>query len=103
MTLDFHPDALRECEESGHWYEEQRRGLGVEFTEAVESAIAQILEDPERNRAVDEDIRISRVRRFPFHIFYKHYPHENHVRVVAIAHFKRQPKYWHPRLGKSAE
>ncbi|HYG36731.1 MAG TPA: type II toxin-antitoxin system RelE/ParE family toxin [Clostridia bacterium] len=102
MTFDFHEDALREYEEAGHWYEEQRRRLGIEFTEAIDSAIALILEEPERHRSVGQYIRVFRVKRFPFHIFYKYYPHQNHVRVLAIAHFKRRPGYWQARSDETA-
>lgn len=100
MTFDFHPDAQQEYEDSGHWYERQRHHLGTEFFDAVETGVSLILENPERYRLVGQDLRIFRLKRFPFHIFYRYYPDRSHVRIVAIAHFKRRPEYWRERVSE---
>jgi toxin ParE1/3/4 len=102
MTFDFHGDALREYEEAGLWYEEQRRFLGVEFTQAIDLAIAAILANPERYQPVGQGIRIFRVKRFPYYIYYKWEEPRLHVRVVAIMHSRRRPDYWQDRLQDSA-
>ncbi len=43
MTFEFHPDALDEYQDAASWYEEQRYLLGVEFTQAVEAPVVQLL------------------------------------------------------------
>jgi plasmid stabilization system protein ParE len=98
MTFDFHEDALKEYEEAGHWYEERRFRLGVEFTETIDAAIAAILGDPERNRPAGRGVRVFRVKRFPYYVYYKFYPERGHVRIAAVAHFKRHPDYWRSRV-----
>src|SRR5437899_2127678 len=98
MTFDFHEDAIPEYEAAGLWYEEQRFRLGVEFTQAIEKAISAILANPNRFQELEEGIRIFRVKRFPYYIFYKWYEAQEHVRVIAIMHAKRRPDYWRSRL-----
>ncbi len=59
MTFEFHPDALAEYKEASTWYEERRCRLGLEFVEAVEAAIASILEFPERYQPMSNGVRVS--------------------------------------------
>lgn len=98
MTFEFHPDALLEYHEAGRWYEERRHLLGVEFTEAVEAAIAVVLADPLRFQPAAHGIRIYRLRRFPYYIFFRCDIPADHVRIVALCHHKRHPGYWHDRI-----
>ena len=79
------------------WYEARRAGLGREFFDTVEATIALIEQQPEIGVAnVDApNTRRAIVRRFPFQLVY-HLTH-NEITVVAIAHLKRRPGYWHHR------
>lgn len=98
MTFEFHPDALQEYHEAGRWYGEQRHLLGVEFTRAIEAAIAEILRDPQRFQPAGQSIRIYRLKRFPYYIFFKCSTRPDHVRIVALSHRKRRPDYWRDRV-----
>jgi plasmid stabilization system protein ParE len=99
MTFEFHPEALLEYQEAATWYEAQRFRLGVEFTVAVEAAVAAILADPRRYQPAGGDIRIFRMKRFPYYLFYRYLESRDHVRIVAVAHHKRRPGYWRKRGG----
>lgn len=98
MTFEFHPEALAEYEEAGIWYEERRCQLGLEFAAAVESAIALILKAPDRYQPVGEDVRVFRLKRFPYGIFFRYHAGLSQVRIVAVMHHKRRPDYWRERV-----
>jgi plasmid stabilization system protein ParE len=98
MTFDFHPEALQEYRDSAAWYEEQRNWLGVEFTEAADSAIMTILQDPQRHQFLGAKMHVFRLKRFPFYLFYHYDESTAHVRIVALMHHKKRPDYWKERM-----
>ena len=79
-------------------YSERRFGLGEQFTQSVEAAIQTIVKDPERFQPVGQDIRIFRMHRFPYYIFYHYKPESEIITIYAVAHHHRQPDYWRERL-----
>jgi toxin ParE1/3/4 len=82
------------------WYDSQHQGLGREFREAVNDAIARIADNPlaypERYRGA----RRARLRRFPYVLWYR--PFENFVVVLACVHGRRDPGGIRPRLRGEA-
>ncbi len=70
----------------------------MEFTEAVEAGVAAILKTPDRCQQVGGGVRIFRLKRFPYYIFYRYNERGQHVRIVAVMHHKRRPDYWRERL-----
>lgn len=99
MTFDWHPGALEEFEEAGLWYEEQRRRLGVEFSDAVVLAIETILREPARFQPVGEGVRLFRLKRFPYQLYYLLDDARLHVRIMAVMHNRRRPGYWRGRIS----
>lgn len=79
-------------------YSERWFGLGREFVGAVEESLATIAEDPQRNQLVGWDIRILRMRRFPYYLFYHHSMDDDSIIIYAVAHHRRKPDYWSKRL-----
>lgn len=77
-------------------YEEQRRGLGREFFDAVVHATS-LIETQSQIGTPSPDGRTRRVlvRRFPYQIVYKVVADE--IVIIAIAHLKRRPGYWKTR------
>ncbi len=55
MRYEFHPEALDEYNEAGHYYARRQPGLDLRFIVSVEEAIERILDDPYRWRPFDED------------------------------------------------
>jgi toxin ParE1/3/4 len=97
MTFEFHPSALEEYKEAALWYEEQRHRLGLQFTTAVETAVAAILNNPKRYPPAAEGTRVIRLTRFPYHLFFRVDEAAAHVRVLAVYHEKRRPGLWRGR------
>ena len=96
MTVHFEIEALMEYQEAAI-YSQQRFGLGEEFVRAVESALDAILMEPERFQSVGRGVRIFRMRRFPYYLFYHHSPESNGITIYAVAHHGRKPGYWRRR------
>jgi hypothetical protein len=80
------------------WYEDQRRGLGDEFLEAIDEVLDRVAAAPlsyPKDR-FDERARRALVARFPFAVVFV--LHKDDVRVVAFSHAKRLPDYWTRRV-----
>jgi hypothetical protein len=84
-------------------YSGLRFGLGEEFVQAVEAAIETIVLDPERFQPVGRGVRIFRMRRFPYYLFYHYSPATKSIAIYAVAHHCRKPDYWRPRLRSTPE
>jgi len=102
VTLQFQTEseAALELEEAADWYEQRRLGLGDEFLAAIDEAIAFIACWPEAGSPVPdvlEDLSIRRtpVRRFPYQVVYLQM--DGVIRILAFAHDRRSPTYWHGR------
>ena len=97
MNYGFHPEALEEYDEAGHFYAVQQPGLDSRFIGCVEDAIRLILDDPYRWRPFDEDVRRCLTHVFPFGILYTIEP--DYVLIVAVMHCSREPGYWKHRIA----
>ena len=96
----FHPDAKAEMLAAGDYYDACCPGLGREFTDRVEDALARMSERPQ-SFAVHESSgsRKCVVDRFPYRIFF--IERREDMWVVAVAHASRRPDYWNDRLDAS--
>lgn len=88
----FHPAAEVDLNEAADWYEARREGLGLEFLQEIRGKIATLLEAPERWRLVRGTRRVL-LGRFPYAIVYREVSADE-IEIVAVAHFRRRPKYW---------
>ena len=70
MKLRYTGRSRDDVELAFAWYEKQRRGLGFEFLDCVESALQNIIDYPEMYQIRYSYFRGCRIRRFPFSIFY---------------------------------
>lgn len=98
MTRDIHPEALQEYDEAAAWYEEQRAGLGGEFSDAVEAAISTIMADPGRFQPLGDNLRVFRLKRFRYHLIYRWDQLADSISITALAHQRRRPGYWRERI-----
>jgi len=103
MTHGFEREAFEEYLDTTRHYAEQREGLGEEFIQAVETAIAAIALEPTRYQRADEGLRIFRMKRFPYHLFYRYNEADNHATIFAVMHHRRRPNYWRDRLKAEDE
>ncbi len=95
MTVRFHPAARLELREARGWYEDRSTLASIAFAYEVAEAIDRIAEAPARHPVGEYGTRRSILPKFPFSIIYR--ADENDVVIVALAHHKRRPGYWHDR------
>ena len=95
--------ASEEAEAAAAWYEQERRGLGTEFAEAIDAGI-DLLEDRlvplslMPGEAGSKGAKRLILRRFPYDIVVIERDHE--IVVIAFAHHSRKPGYWRDRIGR---
>jgi hypothetical protein len=78
--------ARRDIETAAEWYENQREGLGLEFTDRVLEAIEAIERNPFGHAKVIGDARRALLKQFPYALWFKI---ENDAIVIACLHHKR--------------
>jgi plasmid stabilization system protein ParE len=70
MKLHYTDRSRDDLELAFAWYERQRKGLGFEFLDCVETALQNIIHYPEMYQIRYLSFRCCPIRRFPFSIFY---------------------------------
>lgn len=94
--------AADEAEAAAAWYEQERRGLGTEFAQAIEAAI-DVIEDsflplsPMPGSSGRHGAKCLILRRFPYDIVVV--DRDDERIVVAFAHHSRKPGYWRERTS----
>ena len=100
------PEAVAELADAAAWYDSQREGLGRELLQEFESLL-RIIESryPSFPRLLDTapglNIRRALLPRFPYAAVFLELPTE--IRIVAVAHLKRRPRYWLNRITRGRE
>lgn len=100
--LRLHPGAGAELEQAAIGYERERPGWGPLFFGEVRRKIAQAATLPGSGAPIaetppDRDVRAYGLSRFPFRVIVALVGDERFV--IAVAHTKREPRYWLERLG----
>lgn len=94
----FDPDASSEFLAAIQYYEDCRPKLGKRFRDAVKDAVRKVCESPLSYRVVRKPFRKCLVQRFPYSIIYA--VERDHILIIAVAHAKRRPGFWHSRTSK---
>lgn len=98
MHLELHPAAEAEARQAWLRYRAHDSAVATRFIMALDAALERIANQPLRWRMYLHGARRILVRRFPFSILYRVDPER--VLIIAIAHQKRRPGYWQPRLTR---
>ena len=94
-SVRFLEEAQTEFIEQIAFDEEQQKGLGNRFREAVEAAAALASAHPKLGSPWKLRTRRVFPKGFPFSVVYRIEPTE--LIIFAVAHFKRRPSYWRRR------
>lgn len=94
-------EARNELHEAANFLDDEREGWGDRFVDAVEVAIASIVESPHtwalhRGKPRNPPVHTLSVAGFRYDI--KHVIRDNEVVIIAYAHERRRPEYWTHRL-----
>ena len=105
MTRRFRtePEAAAELGDAAVWCESQRTGLGLELIAAVDATIERIgrwSQAAPHVHGVPRELSVHKapVGSFPCGVAYLETP--DSIRILAFAHDRREPGYWHTRLTK---
>lgn len=95
MTFQYHPEAARELMSSIKYYEKKAEGLGSDFLDEIEEAIAQALAHPKSGSLLSSQDRRILLDRFPYEIIYEN--NGGVILIIAVKHLRRKPGYWKSR------
>ena len=70
MQIVIRPAAAADIEDAFVWYEQKRRGLGLEFLKIVDEAVNAIQRAPQLHAVIHRNTRRALLRRFPYGIYY---------------------------------
>jgi plasmid stabilization system protein ParE len=94
-------EASAEVSDAARWYERRQQGLGRRYLEALDSTFRQIAQMPQAGSPMPDvspmlGVRRAPVKSFPYAVVYVET--DNAIRILALAHERRRPGYWFPRL-----
>jgi toxin ParE1/3/4 len=93
---EFHPEARLELSEAVEYYEQCVPGLGADLRKEVELAAQKICDAPLRWPPHSKRTRRFLIHRFPYLVIFLELADK--ILIVAVAHGKRRPGYWHGRI-----
>lgn len=93
----FLKPAENEVDEAVAYFDEQRPGLGDRFEQDLFATINFLVDHPLSGKLINERVRMFRLRTFRYNVIYVN--DEVEIIVVAVAHYRRRPGYWHSRLS----
>ena len=96
MRIEFFPAAEQELLEAAEHYEDRLLGLGGDFILEVERLSSVLIELPHLGEKLDQIHRRIPLRRFPYALIFR--LDGDVIRIVAVAHRRRRPRYWAPRV-----
>jgi plasmid stabilization system protein ParE len=91
----IHEAAEAEINEAADFYDMESPGLGTVFIDEIQRAILKISRNPVAYQQIRSRVRRMPVGKFPYSLFFSVRPDE--IRILAVAHQKRRPFYWHGR------
>jgi plasmid stabilization system protein ParE len=91
----FLPAAETDYGEALAWYAQRSARAAAGFERAVDRALNQIADAPDRWPLCDNRHRFHLLKRYPYSIIYR--VEQGGILVVAVAHGRRDPEYWKER------
>ncbi len=91
----FTKEAACEFMESVEWYESRGKGLGLKFTDEMDSLLERIKLNPDIYPNIVENIRRIQMNKFPYSVFYT--IENNFLIILRVFHNKRKPIKWEGR------
>jgi len=94
-VVKIHEAAEAEINEAADFYDIESPGLGTVFIDEIQRAIGNISLHPEAYTLIQSRVRRTILNKFPYSLIYS--VRSNEIRILAVAHQKRRPFYWHRR------
>ena len=91
MEVIYHPKVPSEVREILEYYDEISPKLADEFWEELHGAIDYARSFPKHHHFDQSGRRRSNLKKFPYHFLFRIL--EGHIRITAVRHHSRDPKY----------
>ncbi len=98
--VELSDEAISDYQSAVSWYEEQKSGLGFDFSVRLSDAFMDIAERPSTQRFLLENCRFTFVKQFPFKVYFFVDEDKLSIIVFAILHEKRSPQVWQKRAKR---
>jgi plasmid stabilization system protein ParE len=95
LPVVLRPEAAQDLLSARDWYDRQKAGLGDEFAAQVSDVFDQVAAMPRLFAVIWEDVRVCRLRRFPYVVYYRAFA--DRVEVLAVLHGSRESSAWQSR------
>jgi plasmid stabilization system protein ParE len=92
------PRAEEDLKEAASYYESQTQSLGDDFIDKVHALCERLVVFPQSGSLKTKNVRVARVHRFPYDVFYAVEASRDRIFVLAISHQHRKPGLWKSRL-----
>jgi plasmid stabilization system protein ParE len=96
MKVTYLDAAEAEFKEAIQHYNDQRAGLGFEFSDEVKQAIDRIKNYPHAWTPLSRRTRRCLIHRFAYSIIYE--ARTDEIIIIAIQHHRRKPNNWRDRV-----
>lgn len=97
--LQLSEEAIVDYETAVTWYEEQKTGLGFDFSVRLAEVFETIETHPAAQRFLYKNRRFAFVKQFPYIVYFLIDEQHALIIVFAILHEKRNPQIWKRRSG----
>ena len=96
MSWSLSPEAEEELDQAAAYYKDQASvAVAGAFLEEFERAACLIAKYPEIGTPASQGPRLMPLRRFAYSLLYRIEGTE--IKISAVAHHRRRPRYWHDR------
>ncbi len=92
LKVRFTKEATCEFMDSVQWYESKGKGLGLSFTDEMDSLLERIRLNPDMYPNIAENIRRIQMNKFPYSVFYT--IENDFLIILRVFHNKRSPIKW---------
>jgi toxin ParE1/3/4 len=97
-NLTLSEEAILDIVDVTNWYENQKIGLGFDFSVQLTEIFQKIIDSPESFRFLFDTKRYAKLKQFPYNVYYNIDELNSEIYIFAILHEKRNPSIWKKRL-----
>jgi hypothetical protein len=82
---------------TGDWYNRKQTSLGNEFLADLRTTVGRIEHSPESFSLVDDFIRVGKLHRFPYGVYFEQIQSEQAIYIYGVIHLHRDESAWRAR------
>jgi plasmid stabilization system protein ParE len=91
-----HPEAEAEADAAFEWYWSRSESAALRFDSELREAFSVLRRSPQMCAPYLRETHRVMLHRFPYFVVFRELPRK--IQIIAVAHAKRRPGYWHGRV-----